>query len=251
MFWTKLHLITLIPTLIIMVIIGIILRKVLRDKSLKIRMIPFKIFAILLIIGEIIKQYLSIKGGYNLFNLPLHVCSMFLLFIPLMAFYKGKYSNTINSITVTLCTLLTICMLIMPNQIYGYNSIKDYFNDYFCFHTVTFHNIVVFELILILFLDLYNKEQFTKYKNIFIFGCCYVLIASTAAQLLKTNYSNFYYCQIPALQKILDYITSYCGNLLGKIIHIIIVGSTQLFGFTFSYIMAKRIILLKNKLTTH
>ena len=117
--WTYLHFITLVPTIILMIIASFLLRKFLINKALKIRMIPFQIFAILLIAGEIIKQYLSIKYGYNLFHLPFHVCSMFVFFIPLMAFYKGKYSNTINSITTTLCVLLFLCMIVMPKQIYG------------------------------------------------------------------------------------------------------------------------------------
>ena len=116
--WSYLHFITWIPTLIFMIFIGIILRKVLLNKPNNIKMIPFRIFAILLIILEIIKQIISIRNGYNLFYLPFHLCSVFLVCIPLMAFYNGKHSNLINSITATLCMLLLTVMLIMPAQIY-------------------------------------------------------------------------------------------------------------------------------------
>ena len=124
MAWTYLHVITLIPSLIIMLIISLILRNKLIEQSIEKRFVPFKIISLSLVIGEIAKQLISIYKGYNLFHLPFHVCSLFVFVIPLMAFYKGKYSKIINSITTTLCMILLICMIIMPQQIYRDTSIS-------------------------------------------------------------------------------------------------------------------------------
>lgn len=247
MTWSHLHIITLIPSLIIMFIISIILRKHLIDKSIEKRMIPLKIISLILVIGEIAKQIFSLKNGYNLFCLPFHVCSLFVFCLPLMAFYKGKYSPFIKSLTTTLCTLLFLCIIIMPDQIYSEANIINFFNYFLSFHTVVFHNLVVFAFMLILSLDLYNKEDFTKYSSIFIFGCIYVLVASSAAQLLKTNFSNFYVCQVELLQNISNYFAINLGPIFGRIAHVIMVGATHVAGFIVSYFLTKIIITIKDK----
>ena len=89
-FWTYKHFITLVPAVICMIVITFVLNRLLRDKPLKIRMIPFQIIAFILVVSEIIKQVISIRNGYDLYHIPLHVCSLFVILIPLMAFYDKK-----------------------------------------------------------------------------------------------------------------------------------------------------------------
>ena len=49
--WTFEHFVTLIPTVIIMILITFLLSKLLKNKSYEIKMIPFKIIAVLLLLS--------------------------------------------------------------------------------------------------------------------------------------------------------------------------------------------------------
>jgi acid phosphatase family membrane protein YuiD len=54
--WTKEHAVTLIPAIVVMLLLGWLCRKTLGNKSLKIRMIPIQIIAVLLLLLEVGKQ---------------------------------------------------------------------------------------------------------------------------------------------------------------------------------------------------
>ena len=84
--WSKAHIRTLLPALLVMVVLSAVFRLLLGKKSLKIRMIPIQIIAVLLILLEIGKQVCSFRGGYDLYHIPLHYCSLFLFTLPVMAF---------------------------------------------------------------------------------------------------------------------------------------------------------------------
>ena len=70
--WTKEHAISVLPALAIMLLLCVVFRITLGKKSLEIRMIPFKIVAILVVLLEIGKQILSFAQGYDLYHIPLH-----------------------------------------------------------------------------------------------------------------------------------------------------------------------------------
>ena len=60
--WTKQHVFTLIPAVVIMAGICVLLRLWLGKKDLKVRMIPFQILACLIFLLEIGKQVLSFQS---------------------------------------------------------------------------------------------------------------------------------------------------------------------------------------------
>ena len=76
--WSKAHIRTLLPALLVMVVLSAVFRLALGKKSLTIRMIPIQIIAVLLVLLEIGKQFFSFQGGYDLYHNPLHYCSLFL-----------------------------------------------------------------------------------------------------------------------------------------------------------------------------
>lgn len=198
--WSATHAKTLIPAVIIMLILAIALRKLLRKKDLKVRMIPFQIVACILFVLEIGKQVLSLYKGYDLYHLPFHFCSQFIFIMPLMAFYKGKHKSVITAITSAICMATTLLMLIYPCLIYSADNVKNFFASYFDFHTVAFHNLVVLGLILILALDLHAPVPNGESKHIIFYIICFCVVSATMAQLLKTNFNNFYTCNIPPLE---------------------------------------------------
>ena len=222
--WTPQHAQTLLPALAIMIVIAIIFRLTIGKKDLKIRMIPFQILACLLFLIEIGKQIVSFKGGYDLYHIPLHFCSLFIFALPLMAFYRGKHQNTVFEIVTVLCTSMTLLMLIYPALIYGSWNIENYFVGYLDFHTVTFHNIVMFEMILIVALDLHQPEKKMHLKPLMVVIAIFCTVSASMAQILKTNFANYYQCNIAPLESIRVSLQSVLGYGLTQFIYVVIVS---------------------------
>lgn len=223
--WTPEHAKTLLPALAVMLVIAAILRATIGHKSLKIRMIPFQILACILFVIEIGKQIVSSRGGYDLYSIPLHFCSLFIFALPIMAFYRGKHQDTVFEVVAVLCTSMTLLMLIYPALIYGSWNIQSYFKGYMDFHTVTFHNIVMFELILILALDLSSFKSKSAIKALMVVTAIFCAVSATMAQLLKTNYANFYECNIPPLENLRITLQGVLGYGITQVLYVLIVSA--------------------------
>ena len=220
--WTSAHLNTLPPALVVMLIICIILRKWLGKKDLRIRMIPMQILAVMLLVMEIGKQALSFSRGYDLYHIPLHFCSLFLFVLPAMAFYKGKYANQVAAIAAAICSSVFALMLIYPNLIYSAGNIENFFQGYFDFHTVFFHNLVMLAFLLIIALNLHVPAKKGEPRLIVIFIVVFCAVSASAAQLLKTNYANFYQCNVPVFEEIRLSLQPALGYGLTQLIYVLI-----------------------------
>ena len=226
--WTPEHTQTLIPAVIVFLILGVILKLTIGKKSFAVLMIPFQILACLLFIIEIGKQVYSLTHGYDLYHLPFHFCSLFIFMLPIMAFYRGKHQQTVFTITTSICAAMTLLLLIYPALIYSDGNIKEFFTHYLSFHTVAFHNIVVLEFILILALRLYNPGNTKEVKAPLLFTCGFCAVSATMAQLLKTNYANFYSCNIPPLEAIRLSLQPILGYAVTQIIYVLINASLNI-----------------------
>ncbi|MBE5757010.1 MAG: hypothetical protein E7342_04330 [Clostridiales bacterium] len=234
--WTKMHAKQLLPSIAVMIILAIVLKVFIGKKSEKIRMIPFQIISVILVILEVIKQVLSIKRGYDLYHIPLHVCSLFMIFYPLMAFYKGKLSKYINGFATALTGALFILMIVYPNLIYSAGNIKNYFNSFFDFHTVTMHTIAMFGFFLIVFLDLYKfdvKKDIVYYLIILLVYCA---VAGTLAQVIQTNFNNFLECNVPPIENLRVSVIDAIGGV-GQVLYVIIVSIVDSIVFTIAYFL--------------
>lgn len=227
--WTDLHIKTLLPSMLIMAVVALILGKCLAGRSERIRMLPFQLFAGLLFVLEIGKQLKSFSQGYDLYHIPLHFCSLFVFMLPLMSFCRGKYENGIRAITVGLCAAVFTIMCIYPNLIYSAWDIEHFFDNYFAFHTVFFHNVVILEFFLIVTLRLYHPRSFKKdIRPLTFFMVGYCLVGSVAAQLLKTNFNNFYTCNIPPLEAVRLSVEGTLGYVPAQILYVLIVSMMDL-----------------------
>lgn len=234
--WTEEHFWQLLPTVFLMVVIAIILGRLLGKKPLKIRMIPFQILAVILLLAEIGKQAISFHRGYDLYHIPFHVCSLFIFLIPAMAFYRGRYARSVRSITCSVCVSLILFMVVYPNLIYSPDNITGFFDDYFNFHTVFSHNLVIFAFILILALKLHSIErEQSDLKPMVLFSTSYALIAAVMSQILKTNYSNFYSCNIPPVGALVASVKASIGNALGQLLYISVLFILHVLFFVGSY----------------
>lgn len=228
--WTPEHIRTLLPAVGIMLVISVVFCLVLGNRSLKVRMIPIQIIACLLLLLEVGKQAVSLSRGYDLYHLPFHFCSLFLLVLPMMAFYRGKRRNAVNAISASVCTSLLLLMLIYPNLIYSGGNIQNFFKHYLDFHTVAFHNLVMLASFLIIALQLHDPQPKGEPKAVLLFVAGFCAVSASMAQILKTNYANYYSCNIPPLEAIRVSLQDVLGYGLTQFLYVLIVSALN-FGF--------------------
>lgn len=230
--WSEIHAKTLIPATVFMILLGIVLHHYLANKDEKIRLIPLKIIGVLLILLEIGKQWISISRGYDLYHLPFHFCSLFIFMVPLMAFYNGSHKQGVRAITAAITASLFILMLIYPCLIYGEGSVAGYFKDYMSFHTVTFHNLVMLAFVLMLALQIHipGGKRDTRSVMLFIAGFC--TVSASMAHILKTNYANYYTCNIPVFETVRLAVQNSLGYVAAQIVYVLIVSALN---FAFVY----------------
>lgn len=246
--WTKLHFVTIIPAFIVFIVIAVLMGKWLKDKDERIKYVPFRILAGLILILEVIKQVDSFVDGYDLYALPFHYCSLFLYLLPLHAFYKGKYKKTVNTTAFGCCASLFFFMLVMPAIVYGESSIESYTTEFLSFHTVTFHNVVCLYFLLMLTLKAYETDTKRDLKVLAVFFSVYVTIAAVLSQVLKVNFHNLYKCNLAIVEELRLALIAQIG-WPGQLIYVaaLFVG-TILFAYI-SYFAVKGILYLIDKAT--
>ena len=246
--WTKLHLITIFPTFLVLGILTFLLWKWLKDKDEKFKLIPIKIIAIILVVIEIIKQIDAALdvNGYRLRALPLFYCSLFLYLYPIMAFYNGKHKNAVRNLTLCSGTALIALMLIMPRYIYLDSNITNFFVDYASFHTVFFHNLVVFGTFIIFTLNLYDINPNRDYLQVCSFYFAYCIIVAPIANLLKTNFHYFYTNTVGFVEAIRQQWVADLGHFLGQTCYVL-TSTVLTIAFSMAmYCLLYGIVKLKN-----
>jgi hypothetical protein len=206
-------------------------------------MVPVQIITVVLLLLEVGKQGVSLSRGYDLYHIPLHVCSLFLFIMPAMAFYHGKHCQGVRAVAAAFCTAVFALMMIYPNLIYSAGNVENFFVSYLDFHTVAFHNLVMLLFMLLLALNLHSTEK-GKGKAIVLFTICYCIVASSMAHVLKTNFANFYHCNIPPLEQLRLKVTEVLGVVPTQLLYVLIVSALTV-GFVLGayqlYRMANRI----------
>lgn len=242
--WTAEHAMTLLPSVAIMIALAYILNKYIGHREWKNRMIPFHVLTALLVLLEIGKQVVSLSRGYDLYHLPFHFCSLFIFMLPVMSLYRGKHAETVRGITSALCCAVFLLMMIYPELIYSAQNIRSFFTDFFSFHTVMFHGVVVFAFILIVALRLHSPNQKREQKGLVLFMLSFCTVSASMAQLLKTNFNNFYSCNIPPLETVRQNMQGFLGYGMTQVLYILIVSALDVafvFGAYWLYRLLRRI----------
>ena len=218
-----------------MLAIAVAMRLTLGKKSIKIRRIPFQILACLIVVLEIGKQALSLAQGYDLYTLPFHFCSM-LIFLPfIMAFYRGKHERTVSCITTAVASATALLTTIYPDLIYSAQAVQEFTSNYFSFHTVFFHNLIILLFMLIIALELHDPAPKGETKKVQAFILCYCAVAATMAHLLKTNFNNFYTCNIAPLEAVRQSVEASLGSAVAAICYVLIVTVLDILFVTGAY----------------
>ncbi len=219
--WTKEHFFLIIPSFIVFIIFGVILRKLLKSKSEKVKYLPLQVITLVLLALEFMKQGYNIDAdGYNLYALPFHYCSLFLFLLPFHSFYKGKYKKITDAISISILASLFLFMLVMPNVVFGAHNIVDCFKDFGNFHTVIFHLLVCLYFVLTLSLKLYSFDVSQDLKTTTIFLAIYVIFATILSFTLEVNFHNLYRCNLQMVEDIRLAMMNAIG-IFGHIIYVI------------------------------
>ena len=244
--WTPTHIKTLLPSIIVMIIIAVVLRFTLGNKSLRIRKIPFQILACLLFALEIAKQVISLKEGYDLYHLPFHFCSI-LIFLPIiMAFYQGKYESTVCCITSAVTAAIFTLTAAYPNIIYSDTAVQEFTTKFFSFHTVAFHNVAMLLFLLIPALNLHQPKK-GEIKKILLFILGFCTVSASMAHILKTNFNNFYTCNIAPLEAVRMSVETSLGSTAAAIFYVLIVTALNLAFVTGAYYLYRLLNLINKK----
>ena len=196
--WTLTHLLQIIPTFFVLAVFSVLIARFLKKRSASARYVPLRIIAAVLLVLEVAKQINSAcaDGGYNMYSLPFHYCSLFIYLLPLHAFYRGKRSSLIAPVTLGCLAALTVGMLIMPAAIYTDADIVGFFSDFAKFHTLIFHNLVVFYFMLSVSLELWQESK-RDVTAIALFVGVYVIFAAILSYSLGVNFHNLRTCNVP------------------------------------------------------
>ena len=249
--WTPAHIRTLLPSICVMVLIAVVLRRTLGKQERRVRMIPYQILACMLVLLEIGKQALSLRNGYDLYHLPFHFCSMFIFMPALMAFYRGKHEKMVSCVTTAISGSLFLMMLIYPNLIYSAGNIQEFTADYFDFHTVAFHNVAMMAFVVTVALELHEPAPKGETGKVLLFILGFCTISASMAHLLKTNFNNFYTCNIAPLEVVRQSVEAALGNTVAAVFYVLIVTALDLLFVTGAYWFYRLLLrLIKKKDTT-
>lgn len=231
MFWTPLHVYTLIPQFVVYIALAFLLSRVLKNKSYETQLLPLKICTILLLVLEVAKQIMGVVTGYDTYWIPLHFCSLFLYFHPLACFYMGKLRNTFLMIAGVVSTCLFLFMTVYPNLIYSDDAIRSMWayvigkgGSFFELHTVLFHGIGLFTFFLFLFQGLVRFDTKKDVLRILIVYGAYCIIVGPFSQLIDTNFNNFVRSNAPFLEDARLQIIESTGAFLGQTIYVLAIS---------------------------
>ena len=231
MFWTPLHLYTLIPQFVIFAALAWSLSRVLEDKDKEAKLLPLKICTGLLLLLEAAKQIYGIATGYSTYWIPLHFCSLFLFFHPLACFYKGRHREQLILIAGVVSTCLFLFMAVYPNVVYSDDAIRSMWayitgrgGSFFEVHTVLFHGIGTFTFFLYIFQGLAAFNTKKDVRLVILTYGLYCLIVGPFAQLIDTNFNNFVHSNAPFLEDIRLSIRNSIGAIPGQTLYVLIIS---------------------------
>ena len=230
MFWTKFRVITLVPTFVVIILVSYFVSLLLKNKSEKIQLIPIQVITVILLVLEFFKQLLSIINGYDNYHIPLHFCSLFLYFMPIAAFYKGRFKEHFRTIAAVVSACLFLYMAIYPDLIYGDGNIhripalfQGDWRAFFDFHTVAFHNIAIFPFFFFSFQNLCKHDTKRDIISILIAFGIYAVVAATVANVAEINFNNFHSCNAPFLENVRLAMIESMG-WFGQLIYVLIIA---------------------------
>ena len=167
--------------------VTILLWLLLHDASERVKNVPFIVITVLLIVGEVGKQALSIKQGYDFWNLPLHFCCTYFLWFSLAEFSFGKFRQTMQKIAFVATLYLCVGLYVAPRGILG-SACENVFGNYFTAHSFFFHHLVILYMMLSIAFKRFKPQK----RDAWVWKICFTVYFTTAAICAYTFQENFF-----------------------------------------------------------
>lgn len=119
MAYGKSEIIVLPIMLVLIVILSFSLSKLLNNKPNYIKRIILASIPTIMLVMEIVKQITSIINGYSWFTLPLHFCSLYMIWFSFAEFGKGRFREFGQTVSMSTSILFLIMFYINPTSIIG------------------------------------------------------------------------------------------------------------------------------------
>ena len=171
-----------------------------KNKDESIKEIPLKVIAIVVVILELIKLFYNYKSDFLFDSLPLHFCHMYLLWLPLSVFTKGRFKHKLQCISVIACLYMTVLMYIFPSAIIGHSELY-FFTEFGSFHNFIVHQLYAFFSLFSIINNIYKPE---KNDYIYMMGAIvfYAIIGIPGANITKYNYALILQSNIPFIDNL-------------------------------------------------
>lgn len=190
-------------SLLVIILITLILYILLKNKSKRVKKIPLIVLSSLLLVMEVIKQLISlINNSWSYWNLPLHFCSLFMVFFALAAFGKGKVERIGYTLSFVSCLWFFILFYFNPSSIIGTSS-AHIFGSFADFHTFVYHHVIILFFAIMVSLKLY-RPVFKDIKFLLIGYSIYFIVGVGSSNILNINYCNLLYSNIGFMQSLLE-----------------------------------------------
>jgi hypothetical protein len=204
MFYSNEDKIAVPAALVAVILIALTVWLCVRNKSARVRHIPFIVIAVLLLTTESIKQYMAVfypeNGKYELFNLPFHVCSFFLIWFTLAAFAPaggtlrriGFLMGVCIGIPVIFSIYFAPKFILFEGSATFFPRFADFnpFRKYSTFNSFFYHHLVLLFVLLVFIL-----KPIKPYKIDAIWACvlCFSILTCSCilAFSLNTNFGSF------------------------------------------------------------
>lgn len=183
------------------IFLAVVFGLVLRNKSEKVRSLPLKGLAILIVLLEVCKQiYYNVYEPFTYYVLPLHFCSTFIWRMPLAQFTRGKVQRFFKPMPFCYSLIVIALIYAYPRVLLG-NSTSNVFGSFHNTHTIMFHHVMV-----AYFAFSVAVKDYIPRKNDWIplvSGVAfYALYAVPVAYILNVNYVNILKSDFPPFEKI-------------------------------------------------
>ena len=186
--------------MVVVLLLGITLRRLLKDKDRRVREIPVQTLAVMLLVLEVIKQvyHLFIVRDWEPWDLPMHFCSFFLIWFTFALCSRGQIRQLAYSCCLCGGILVTIMLAAAPQMIVNV-ACQNIFGSFPSFHTYFFHFSVVAYWEWLLLLRVYEPHKSHIWQTILLYMASFALIMA-AAFIFNTNYTNVLSTDIGVLE---------------------------------------------------
>lgn len=254
MFWTPLHVYTLIPQFVIYAALAWMISRKLNNKDEEVKLLPLKLCTGSLLLLEAAKQIYGIANGYSSYWIPCHFCSLFLYFHPLACFYKGRHRDQFILIAGIVSTCLFLFMAVYPNVVYSDDAIRSMWafltgqgGSFFELHSVLFHGIGIFTFFLFIFQGLAKFNTKKDVVLVVITYGLYCLIVGPFAQLIDTNFNNFVHSNAPFLENVRLSIRNSIGEIPGQTVYVLMISAGTVLVPLLAYFILKYLTMIINR----